>query len=178
MGCLLLSSKLTENIRRVRDIVNVVFYLHNTNPIPSQQISKSIYEKSKMPIMDYIGAEYYEWRDKATFAEAVILREIGFQLEVNLPYALLINYAKLLDIIQIGPLMSKALGYLNDGFRTPANILFQPTVIACACVLLSCRDYQHPLPDRWNEIFDASRISIECVCRLIYHLYSNKLNNS
>ena len=199
MGALLLASKLTENIRRVRDIVNVIYFVSSkpASPIISAQRDTAMQASEKeqndddvvasechpIPILQtqllaYVGTEYYEWRDRATFAEAVILREIGFQLEVNLPYGLLINYAKVLEVVHNTRLMSKALGYMNDSFRTPANILFQPNVMACASILLAARDSKHGLPKCWHDLFDADARSIECACRLINNLYTEIGNHS
>ncbi|KAM0683299.1 hypothetical protein MDAP_001719 [Mitosporidium daphniae] len=180
MGVLLLASKLTENIRRVRDIVNTTYLVSSISipPIGQEEngqrsgvLNDADTSTTQMPLLAYIGADYYEWRDRATFAEAVILREIGFKLEVNLPYGLLVNYAKVLEIIHDAALMSKALGYINDSFRTPANILFQPNVIACASILLAARDFGCGLPKHWHDLFDADARSIECACRVIQNLY-------
>lgn len=171
MGSLLLSSKLTENSRRVREIVNTFYFISKTSLFPNSLVR---YNETSVPVLDYISLEYYEWRDRVTFAEAVVLRELGFELEVYLPYGLLINYAKVLELVDDRNSMQVALGYLNDSFKTEVHILFQPNVVAGACILLSCRDGGIELPNGWVSVFDIPKEDIDCTCRILSNFYSIK----
>lgn len=126
MGALFLATKLTETPRRVREVVNVFHALSTVRLMQPYQG------------LDYIGGEYYDWRDRVTFSEAVLLRELGFQsLDIRTPYALLIHYCQLYGLLAKGDICRKGLGYLNDSYHTEVHVVFQPNVIACACLALA-----------------------------------------
>lgn len=180
MGSVFLASKLLETPKRVREVVNVFHYLQNAlyNKCPSEALLVDY----KEVVLEYVGEGYYDLRDRATFAENVILRELGFHLEFYLPYGLLINYCQVLQLLipdepslntQEKPreathkshhkqedlkITQKALGYLNDSFYTPVHMLFQPNVLACAVISLACQDEELnllPLHPPWYHVFDT-----------------------
>jgi cyclin L len=175
MGSVLLASKLLETPKRVREVVNVFFYLKKVVYV-SRDDASPVRTDLRDAILDYVGEEYYDYRDRTIFAENVILRELGFHLEVYLPYGLLINYCRVLQLLlpddalnsppdasMHQPVISdlkvtqRALGYLNDSFYTPAHLLFQPNVLACAAISLACRDEKLKLPEHppWYHVFDT-----------------------
>lgn len=141
MGALFLATKLAETPRRVREIVNVFHALCTARLKQSYQG------------LDYIGGEYYDWRDRVTFSEAVLLRELGFQsLDMRTPYALLIHYCQLYGLLAKDEICRKGLGYLNDSYHTQVHVIFQPNVIACACLALAD---QKPTPNMDTTDTDA-----------------------
>lgn len=166
MGSIFLSSKLTENIRRVRDIVNVFHLIHNHgfvfNMLSNRDIVSRTISLPLKPALDYIGGEYYDWRDRVIFAENVILRELGFHLDIHLPYGLIINYCKILQILDDNVFMKRALSFLNDSFLSPVHVCFQPNVIACSCILLSLQKSDNNSlflwlkNNQWCDIFDVT----------------------
>lgn len=174
MGSVFLASKLLETPKRVREVVNVFFYLKRA--IYSTPVLSAPLMDFREAILDYVGEEYYDFRDRATFAENVLLRELGFHLEVHLPYGLLINYCQVLQLLlpeessndhsipntkpmsaSYLKLTQQALGYLNDSFYTPAHVLFQPNVLACAAISLACQDegVKLPMNPPWYHVFDT-----------------------
>jgi cyclin L len=183
MGAVFLASKLMEVPKRVREVATVFNYLkevvfHPAATLQSQSPPPNHLNPSSHDIglLSYVGEDYYDLRDRVTFAENVILRELGFHLEVNLPYGLLINYCQVLGLLsteeQSPPSKSlkntsqlesdlkvtqKALGYLNDSFFTCVHMLFQPHVIACAAISLACKDENSVLPMNppWFQVFDT-----------------------
>lgn len=101
-----MSSKLEECAVRIRDLVNIFHVLLHADKR----------EKNK-PVepMSYFGNTFYELKDRVVVAEMQILKRLGFNTSVVLPFGSLINYLRLLgqdnkDVIQ------KAWGYLNDGY--------------------------------------------------------------
>lgn len=187
MGSMFLSSKLTENVRRVRDIVNVFHLIHNHDFVLNMLFNKDNVPKTISlplePILDYISGEYYEWRDRVTFAENVILRELGFHLDVHLPYGLIINYCKILQILDDNTFMTRALSFLNDSFLSPVHVCFQPNVIACSCIWLSLqRSNSNSLflwlkNNEWCDIFDVeTQGNNECYVWIINNIVDMDLS--
>lgn len=66
--------------------------------------------------------------------------------------------------------------YMNDSLRTDIFLRYRPEIIACACIYLSARELQIPLPDNppWYLIFEADEESIRNICVRILHLYTHK----
>lgn len=116
MGALFLSSKLEESPIRLRDIINSYHYLtslstycsssSSTSPSPSSY-------KSYIP-MDYFATEFYDLKDAMVIAEMQILKRLGFQTQVGLPYGHLVNYLKVLELNGEKGLVNMAWGFLND----------------------------------------------------------------
>ena len=114
MGALFLASKLEESPLRIRDIINVYSYLLalssycSTPPFPSPA-SYTAYTP-----MDFFASEFYDRKDALVIAEMQILKRLGFQTQVALPYGHLVNYLKVLDLTQRKDLVQTSWGYLND----------------------------------------------------------------
>lgn len=68
---------------------------------------------------------------------------------------------------------------MNDALRTDVFLRYSPEKIACACIYLSARELQIPLPDSppWYLIFDADEASIRGICVRILHLYTHKVRS-
>ncbi|RNA24967.1 cyclin-L2 isoform X2 [Brachionus plicatilis] len=65
---------------------------------------------------------------------------------------------------------------MNDGLRTDIFLRYSPEIIACACIFLSARELEIPLPENppWYTIFGADEESIRAICIRIAHLYTHK----
>jgi hypothetical protein len=65
---------------------------------------------------------------------------------------------------------------MNDGLRTDIFLRYSPEIIACACIYLSARELQIPLPENppWYTIFGADEASINAICIRILHLYTHE----
>lgn len=140
MGALFLASKLEESPVRLRDLINVYDYLlqrgiyysqHNPGP-RSQELAKarstdsskesnnhSPAKKSRSSF-DYIPQAYfsqtfYDTKDALVISEMQILKRLGFQVQVNLPYATMVNYLQLLGLTKsdLG-FAQRAWSILND----------------------------------------------------------------
>ena len=68
---------------------------------------------------------------------------------------------------------------MNDGLRTDIFLRYSPEKIACACIYLSARELQIPLPENppWYTIFGADEQSINVICIRILHLYTHQKVN-
>lgn len=53
-------------------------------------------------------------KEALTVAEMQILKKLGFNVHVQLPYGLMVNYLKVLELTEHETIPQKAWGYLND----------------------------------------------------------------
>ncbi|TFK29773.1 cyclin-like protein [Coprinopsis marcescibilis] len=175
MGALYLSSKLEECPLRMRDIINVYDLL-------LQKAAHSIGPKAGQPFqyypMSYFGDTFYQMKEALVVSEMQMLKRLGFNVHVTLPYNTLINYLRLLGLEREATLNTKAWGYLNDALQTPVYALYQIPTIVSASILLAVRHLQISLPSSptncWWEIFDANWDDIWSVCGFIMRLYRER----
>ncbi|TRM62692.1 cyclin-like protein [Schizophyllum amplum] len=175
MGALFLASKLEECPVRMRDIINVYDVL-------LQREAHSIGPKSHTPFkcspMNYFGTTFYELKDALVVAEMHLLKRLGFNVHVVLPYGTLVNYLRVLGLTSRPDAVSKAWGYLNDAHQTAVYALYPVPTIVSAAILLTTRDLSIPLPSEppnaWWELFDAEWIDLWSVCGYVMRLYRNR----
>ncbi|CAG8433547.1 6737_t:CDS:2 [Ambispora gerdemannii] len=156
MGALFLASKVQESSCKIRDLINVYHYL--------------IIRYQNMPYksLEYFGQTFYDMKDSIVIAEMQILKRLGFNVHVQLPYGLMVNYLRVLELTEHKEIPQKAWGYLNDALRTNIYVCYQPPTIACAVIWLAARIYQVKLPTEspWWALFEAKLEDI-----LLFHLY-------
>lgn len=169
MACILIASKVEECSRRVRDIVNIFHWLWS-----------SIRNRLPYRMMEYVGEEYYKWRDRVTSLELVILRELGFHVQPDQPVGLLINYLNALEMSSDVRVAQRALNYLNDGLRTVVYLCYPPPVIACAAISLAADDFAVEMPEgepHWWIVFDVHNLEqLQQAKNIIRSAYSYKVD--
>lgn len=112
MGALYLASKLEECTLRIRDLVNIYdLLLQRTKHSQGQSHTDFRYSS-----MSYFSNTFYDLKDAVVVAEMQILKRLGFNTQVVLPYGSLINYMRVLGLMGNGKeaLSTRAWGYLND----------------------------------------------------------------
>jgi hypothetical protein len=113
MGALYLSSKLEECPVRMRDLINVYDLLLQR---AAHAVASSPHHASEfkyMP-MSYFGNTFYDLKEALVVCEMQILKRLGFNVQVVLPYGTLVNYMRLLGLTSRSEAVSMAWGYLND----------------------------------------------------------------
>jgi cyclin L len=115
MGALYLSSKLEEFPVRMRDLINVYDLLlqHAAHNAASMSSSHPPREFKYTP-MSYFGSTFYDLKEALVVSEMQILKRLGFDVQVLLPYGTLVNYMRLLGLTSRNEAVSMAWGYLND----------------------------------------------------------------
>lgn len=70
-------------------------------------------------------------------------------------------------------IMQMSWNYMNDSLQTDVFVQYDPETIACACIYLSARKLQIPLPKSpaWYSLFNANEMDIQDICRKILRLY-------
>ncbi|EKG20308.1 Cyclin-like protein [Macrophomina phaseolina MS6] len=99
--------------------------------------------------------------------EAHLLRVLGFDTHVALPYTLAINYLQALgikfDAVEDSPatdLAKRVFAHLNTALLSPQlpYLTHQPSSLATAAVYLAAREIEIKLPaEEWWEVFDTDR---------------------
>lgn len=115
MGALYLASKLEECPLRMRDLINVYDLLlqRDRHTLAMLSLDQPKGEFKYAP-MSFFGTNFYELKDALVVAEMQILKRLGFNVHVVLPYGTLVNYLRLLGLTSREDACTKAWGYLND----------------------------------------------------------------
>ncbi|CAD6908701.1 unnamed protein product [Tilletia controversa] len=126
----------------------------------------------------YFSQDFYDVKDALVIAEMQILKRLGFNVQVNLPFATMVNYLKLLGLTddrQAGngasspttnssrqsSFAQRAWSYLNDALQTSLYCQFPPHILACAAIYLTAlTNRPEPLalpmqPRPWWVLFDV-----------------------
>lgn len=160
MASLYLITKVSAYPTSPRSIINVFAYLDATpsnNGAQESQLNAESYYVSE-------GA-YQEQRLRITKLELIILRTLGFETHVALPYTLCINYLQTLDVFANSSsagkkLARRAFAHINTALLSPQLLYLthQPPSLAVAAIYLAARETGVKLPeDEWWEVFDCER---------------------
>ncbi|KAJ2785255.1 hypothetical protein GGI18_003360, partial [Coemansia linderi] len=151
LGALFLACKVEESPKSVRSIINVVDII-----IKRDRGYPEI-------VTDGYDAEYYDLKNEMVIGEMQILRRLGFNVQVELPYGLLVNYLRCLELTEHPLIPQLSWNYLNDLLRTPVYVCFQPETIACGVIYLAARKCGVSLPASppWWIVFDANEEDIK-----------------
>ncbi|KAF9932049.1 hypothetical protein BGZ75_005140 [Mortierella antarctica] len=165
MGSIFLAAKVEECPCRLTDIINVIDHL-----------CKKFRRRPADPLVPY-QQEFYSLKNAVVIAEMQILKKLGFIVHVQLPYAIMVNYLKVLELTDHPTIPQRAWGFLNDGLRTSIYICYQPPTIACSVIWLAAREAGVCLPTSpaWWEVLDSNLEDIENIAGHIKSLYHKTL---
>lgn len=167
MSCVCLASKIEEAPRRIRDVINV---FHHIKQVRGQ--------KPLIPMI--LDQHYINLKSQVIKAERRVLKELGFCVHVKHPHKLIVMYLKYLELEKHQNMMQMAWNFMNDSFRTDVFVRYQPETIACACIYLTARKLNIPLPNNpsWFLIFRVSEDDMLDVCYRIMTLYKRSKPNA
>ncbi|THZ75926.1 hypothetical protein D6C85_02579 [Aureobasidium pullulans] len=143
-----------------RRLLSVLAYLNKVRP------SLDIESASKVAPEDCFVSEgsYQDGRLALIHTEAQMLRILGYQTHVSLPYAICINYLQALDVFTTTEngqaLAKKAFAHLNSALFSPQLLYLthQPPSLATAAIYLAAKNIGVKLPgEEWWEVFDVDR---------------------
>ncbi|KAJ2781331.1 hypothetical protein H4R18_002959 [Coemansia javaensis] len=161
LGALFLACKAEESPQSIRNIINVVdIVVKRDRGLPEI-------------VTDGYDTEYYGMKNDMVIAEIQILRRLGFNVQVELPYGLLVNYLRSLELTDQARVPQLAWNYVNDLLRTPVYVCFQPETIACGAIYLAAHECSAALPmsPPWWVLFDASGEDVVMVAKAARALY-------
>ncbi|KAI0064637.1 hypothetical protein BV25DRAFT_1823048 [Artomyces pyxidatus] len=172
MGALYLSSKLEECAVRMRDLINVfdVLFQRAAHAVAAAASPHPLPDFKYAP-MSYFGNTFYDLKEALVVSEMQLLKRLGFNVTVVLPYGTLVNYMRLLGLTSRADAVSRAWGYLNDALQTPVYAVYAVPTIISAAILLTTRDLGLALPADWWALFDAEWDDMWAVCGHVMRLY-------
>ncbi|KAI9851173.1 MAG: hypothetical protein M1838_004282 [Thelocarpon superellum] len=161
-----LVAKLSAYPQSPRNIVNVYAYLRSPSSALVRPARDGGAISPRTLATTYYVSEgtYHAQRQILMNTEAHILRVLGFQTHVALPYALAINYLQALDVFR-GPsgkveLSRRSFAHLTSALLSPQQLYLthQPPALATAAIYLAAREVGAKLPaGAWWEVFDVDR---------------------
>ncbi|OXH31594.1 cyclin-dependent protein kinase regulator [Cryptococcus neoformans] len=190
ISTLFLASKLCESPVRLRDLINTYLYLlartqHLLN-LPADQpfhpglLSQSdgsekdrLWEGFKFSVPGFHDEIFWDWKDVITASEMQILKRLGFNMQVDLPYNHMINYLKILDLVFEDDVTQMCWSILNDMLLTPLYAIHPPHTVACISILLTTRLRRIPLPPKWYLLFDVSYDEVWSGCGVVMRLWND-----
>jgi hypothetical protein len=102
MAALYLSSKTEESLVRISHLTLVYHHL----------IQKARHINGTP--LDAFSQQAYDMKNDLVVAEMQILKHLAFDVSVQLPYGLMVNYLRILGLEDHPDVPNKAWGYLND----------------------------------------------------------------
>ena len=154
-------AKLSASPQSPRSVLNVYAYLLSSASLIIQP-SATLSEPD--PNRYYLSeGDYNNQRNMLLKTESHILRTLGFQTHVSLPYALSINYLQALvssSHSSFQSLARRVFEQLNTALLSPQLLYLthQPAALAVAAIYLAARETGVKLPEvEWWEVFDVER---------------------
>lgn len=84
-----------------------------------------------------------------------------------------LNYIQSLNLSHVPSFPQIAWNYLNDSYRTPACVIYQPHIIASGIIYLTAAKLEINLPENppWWVVFDADLDDLQVIAELVLQLY-------
>ena len=156
-----LTTKLSAYPKSPRSIINVYACLDS---LPSSYNESELFQTAPKPETYYVSEGTYQARKTDLFeAEQRVLKVLGFQVQVALPYTLCITYLQTLDAFshpRAPELAKRAFAHLNTALLSPQLLYLthQPPSLATAAIYLAAKEVGIKLPNvEWWEVFDTDR---------------------
>lgn len=143
-----------------RRLLSVLAYLYKVRPSLDHESASQV-----TPEACFLSeGSYQDGRLALIHTEAQMLRILGYQTHVSLPYAICINYLQALDAFTTSEngqaLAKKAIAHLNSALFSPQLLYLthQPPALAAAAIYLAAKETGVKLPgEEWWEVFDVDR---------------------
>jgi hypothetical protein len=165
---LYLTTKLSAHPKSPRSLVNVYAYL---SALPTTFFVLKQLQRKQDAQEYFVSEGTYERRRATLFTtEQRILRTLGFNAHVQLPYTLCITYLQALDVFahpRASELAKRAIAHLNTALLSPQCLYLthQPPALATAAIYLAARETGIKMPEcEWWEVFDTDREVLGFLC--------------
>ncbi|KAI9637365.1 cyclin-dependent protein kinase regulator [Dioszegia hungarica] len=120
-----------------------------------ERAREKVFEGMVWEVPGFHDEVFWDWKDSIVGNEMQILKRLGFNMQVDLPYNHAINYLKILDLVFEPNVAQTTWSILNDLLLSPVYAIHPAYVLACASILLTTRLLRIPLPSEWYLLFDV-----------------------
>jgi len=157
-ACIFLASKLDDFPKPIKEFIKAYDYMYN---IHKKQMIKNTNNPYFEPSYSEITEEGYkahsidakkqsDLEDKFCGTEIEVLKLIGYDLVIELPYQYL-DIVKKSSIIPDANFLKIANSFLNDTMRTTVCLYYEPRVIALAALNLASHFCNYKFPSLENQ---------------------------
>jgi protein BUR2 len=160
---LFLATKVEENYRKMKELVVACC---------------RVAQKSPNLVIDDQSKEYWKWRDTILHNEDLLLEALCFDLQLEQPYRLLLDFLRYYDVQANKQLRNTSWAFLNDSLVTTMCLQLTPSTIAGSALYMGVKFAGVTLPDDetgrpWWEQLGLDIHEIQRGCNLMAEVYEN-----
>jgi protein BUR2 len=160
---LFLATKVEENYRKMKELVVACC---------------RVAQKQPNLVVDEQSKEYWKWRDTILHNEDLLLEALCFDLQLEQPYRLLLDYLRYYDVQANKQLRNTSWAFLNDSLVTTMCLQLTPAAIAGSALYMGVKFAGISLPDDergrpWWDQLDLDIRDIQRGCVLMAEVYEN-----
>jgi protein BUR2 len=158
-----LATKVEENYRKMRELVVACC---------------RVAQKQPNLVIDDQSKEYWKWRDTILHNEDLLLEALCFDLQLEQPYRILLDFLRYYDVQANKQLRNTSWAFLNDSLVTTMCLQLPPAAIAGSALYMGVKFAGITLPDDergrpWWEQLGLDLLEIQRGCRLMAEVYEN-----
>ena len=156
--CMFLASKLDDHPKPIKEFIRAYDYMHSmhkkqllknsNNPYFEPNYNEITEENYKAHVID--SKKQTDLEDKFCNTEIEVLKLIGYDLVIELPYQYL-DIVKKSSIIPDANFLKIANNFINDSMRTTVCLYYEPRVIALAALNLASSFCNYKFPNLENH---------------------------
>ncbi|KAJ9633030.1 hypothetical protein H2204_007420 [Knufia peltigerae] len=160
---LFLATKVEENYRKMRELVVACC---------------RVAQKKPDLVVDEQSKEYWKWRDTILHNEDLLLEALCFDLQLELPYRILLDFLRFYDVQENKHLRNTSWAFLNDSLVTTMCLQLSPSSIAGSALYMGVKFAGIALPDDergrpWWEQLGLEVSDIQRGCNIMADVYEN-----
>ncbi|KAL6245036.1 hypothetical protein RBB50_007811 [Rhinocladiella similis] len=160
---LFLATKVEENYRKMRELVVACC---------------RVAQKKPDLVVDEQSKEYWKWRDTILHNEDLLLEALCFDLQLELPYRILLDFLRFYDVQENKQLRNTSWAFLNDSLVTTMCLQLSPSSIAGSALYMGVKFSGIALPDDergrpWWEQLGLEVLDIRRGCNIMAEVYEN-----
>lgn len=179
--CIFLASKVDDYPKPIKEFIKIYDYMYVIH-------RKQLVKNSSDPFFEptYTDIVEDEWKahtvetrkhndleDKFLTAEIEVLKMVGYDLNIDLPYQYL-DLIKKSSIIPDANFLKIANNFINDSMRSTVCLYYEPRIIALAALNLASDYFSYRFPtldnqSAWYKCFGED-VSIELVDEATFHI--------
>lgn len=158
-----LATKVEENYRKMKELVVACC---------------RVAQKQPNLVIDDQSKEYWKWRDTILHNEDLLLEALCFDLQLEQPYRILLDFLRYYDVQANKQLRNTSWAFLNDSLVTTMCLQLTPSTIAGSALYMGVKFAAITLPDDergrpWWEQLGLDIHEIQKGCNLMAEVYEN-----